>query len=97
MYENITADMVEYSKRNNMPEFTIIELKIITELSDGLPHKRKDLMQLLRVKEGNPSNLNTHISRIRQKIRPLGQDIICELIGFSINFRHVRLLKSNNE
>ena len=84
-------------KGNNMPEFTATELRIVMALSDGLPHKKKDLLKIVSQKEIQSNNLNMHISKIRQKIRPLGQDIICELIGYSINFRHVRLLNSNNE
>lgn len=80
-----------------MPEFTNMEQNIINALKDGLPHKKKELQQYLRVKDGNPSALVMQISNIRRKIRPLGQDIICELIGYSINYRHVRLLNSNNE
>jgi hypothetical protein len=80
-----------------MPEFTPTESRIIKLLSDGLPHKKKEIHECLYDDMGRLNNIQQRISMIRKKLRPIGQDIICELIGYSIQYRHVRLLRSNNE
>lgn len=75
--------------------FTPTEGRIIDLLSDGLPHHRKELMALLNDDRAEYKTLSVHIFRMRQKLRPHGQDITTEVgRGYKIMFRHVRLLAS---
>ena len=73
--------------------FTPTQQKIVDLLSDGLPHTRKEVHACLWDELSPLSNIKAHITAIRKKIRPLGQDIICEYNG-KIHYRHVRLLAS---
>lgn len=76
-----------------MPKFTVTEERILKMLRDGQRHTKYELVTAI-----NPNNLNSyaamamHISNIRKKLRPVGEDIICELSGRIIHYRHVRLI-----
>jgi len=63
-------------------------------LSDGFPHTREELHRCLPDELGPLSNIRAHLTSIRKRIRPLGQDVICELVNRRICYRHVRLLAS---
>lgn len=80
----------------NGKAFTPTETRILSALADGMPHPKAELKgcvdeQLALVDD---SALRAHLARIRKKLRPKGQDIICELLNRSIHWRHVRLLPS---
>jgi hypothetical protein len=74
--------------------FTKVEKRILDVLSDGLPHRKEELHPCLSDELGPVTNAQRHISSIRKKIRPKGEDIVCELVARRINYRHVRLLRS---
>lgn len=65
---------------------------IIHILSDGRPHHRSELLDLLSEESRTPKNLNDTLSNLRKKLRPLGQEIVCELKHRQIHYRHVRLI-----
>lgn len=73
--------------------FTNVERRILNVLSDGLPHRKEELHPCLADELGPLTNLHPHITNIRKKIRPKGEEIVCELVARRINYRHVRLLK----
>lgn len=67
-----------------------IRQQMLDLLSDGLPHSRGDLHKLC-----GPSSVGVvarHIHHIRKGLRPIGEDIICELHKRQIHYRHIRLL-----
>ena len=72
--------------------FTPTQTKMLKVLDDGCRHTREELHGCLVDELGALSNIKTHISMIRKKLRPMGQDIICELNERTIHYRHVRLL-----
>lgn len=74
--------------------FTATQRKMLAVLADGLPHSRHELKACLYDDQGHYSNVRVHLSSIRQKIRPRGQDIICEYYKRTLYYRHVRLLAS---
>ena len=74
-----------------MTRFTPTEQRFLDLLSDGQPHGREELRGLLNDSLCDLSRIQIHVSRLRAKLRPLGQDIVCEL-GGGIHYRHVRLL-----
>jgi hypothetical protein len=64
-------------------------------LSDGLPHKKRELHGCLYDDMGALRNIQTHISLMRRQLRPLGMDILCELVNTRcVCYRLVRLLAS---
>ena len=72
-----------------------VQEDMLKVLSDGLPHSREELHRCCL-----PSGLKSvrdNMSRIRARLRPIGQDIICELVHRKICYRHVRLLCSADE
>jgi DNA-binding response OmpR family regulator len=71
--------------------FTDTERKILGILADGLPHTRPELHACLPDELSSLTTIQFHISRIRKKLRPFGQDIVCELNN-GIKYRRVQLL-----
>ena len=70
----------------------LVGSKILAKLSDGMPHSLKELHSCC-----GPSSASTvyyHLSILRTRLRPNGEDIICEYVmpsrGYA--YRHVRLL-----
>ena len=74
--------------------FTPTERAMLAVLSDGLPHRRQELIACLPDELGLAVNMQMHVSRARKKLRPVGQDIVCEIVNRQFCYRHVRLLAS---
>ncbi len=74
--------------------FTKVETRILNVLSDGLAHHKTELHGCLNDELGPVSNIQMHISNMRKKLLPKGENIICELSNRRIFYRHVRLLRS---
>jgi len=88
--------MTPYASQNNevvMAGFTRIQRKILKLLSDGLPHRPAELQQCLYDTETSLAGVRVHLTLLRKKLRPNGEDIICEYINRSYRYRHVRLLQ----
>lgn len=78
------------------PPFTLTQQKIIDVLSDGMPHPMYELIKCL------PSHgvdhmterkaVGVHVVAIRKLIRPLDQDIVCQVAKRCNHYRHIRLL-----
>lgn len=79
----------------NLDSLSPIQRKMLEVLSDGMPHTREELHACLWDEQGALSNIKAHITAIRAKLRPIGEDILCE-VGYKLQFRyrHVRLLAS---
>lgn len=74
--------------------WTPTERCMLAVLADGYPHTREELHACLYDDRGALSNIRVHISAIRKKLRPRGEDVACELLAGKVYYRHVRLLKS---
>ena len=74
--------------------FTDTEYRILRLLADGEAHSREEIHQLLTDEMSRVSSIQAHISRIRGKIKHLGETIVCE-INSGIKYRHVRLLRQH--
>ena len=76
-----------------MPKYTKTEQQILKLLSDGRRHTKDELKELLTQNNLNMNAaLNMHITRIRKKLQPIGEDLICEFSARRIHYRHVRLI-----
>ena len=62
-------------------------------LQDGMPHHKSELLAALDP-EGMMENstFHWHLSKLREKIRPGGHDIICQLIHRQHKYRIVRTI-----
>ena len=77
--------------------FTPTQLRILQVLSDGLQHTRAELIACLCDDLCGKGVVATHLTYLRAKLRPMGQDVVCEAVGRSVKYRHVRLLHSSND
>ena len=84
-----------YSVKVHSNGLTNVQKKILEALSDGRPHTPQDLFKCLSDEMGSPATVAVHITGIRKKLRPKGQDISCETINRQAYYRHVRLLSSH--
>lgn len=76
-----------------MPRFTPTQSCIVAALSDGEAHPPAELLLCLQDAQASVSTLWVHLSHIRAKLRPLGEDVLCVLHNRRPAYRHVRLLK----
>ena len=74
--------------------FTPVQSAILKVLSDGMAHRKQELHGCLMDELGSLTTVRVHLCHIRKKLRPIGEDIICELKNRNIWYRHVRLLAS---
>ncbi len=77
---------------NNGNEFTKTQQAMINVLSDGKRHRREELHACC-----GPSLRNTirfHISKIREKLRPKSEDIVCVAYKNTYWYQHIRLLNN---
>lgn len=66
--------------------------RMLDLLSDGKPHKKLELKGLLWDEHANVNTIQYHISYLRKYVRGRGQEVICELYGFSVRYRLVELI-----
>ena len=78
----------------SLSALTPTQRRMLTLLADGRPHRREELRQLLWDELGALSNIQTHLSQLRKKLRPQGQEILCEIVQRRICYRQVQLLQS---
>lgn len=75
-----------------MDKYNATQRRILQFLSDGLPHKTKDVLKEVLDEFGTIENLRVHVSQLRAKLRMIGEDILCEYKDRGFWYRHVRLL-----
>jgi len=74
--------------------FTPTQQRMLNLLSDGLPHSREAMLECLQDEQVCSTAHTPHLLAIRKKLRPKGEDVICEYIKRRPYYRHVRLLPS---
>lgn len=70
--------------------FTPTEVRILNVLADGQPHPVAELMKCLDDELAERVNLQMHISRIRKKLAPVGQWIVCQVGEGPRSYRHIQ-------
>ena len=73
---------------------TPTQARMLAVLSDGRPHDRKELHGCLDDDLAALTSIQPHLTRIRDKIRGKGEDILCVLQYRTIKYHHVRVLCS---
>lgn len=81
---------------NSTRYYTPTQQRIIDLLQDGLPHLRIELMKCLGDDLTTVATLHSHFVKLRKKLVPRGETIVCEILNRRIAYRHVRLLSSNS-
>jgi hypothetical protein len=75
------------------PRYTPTHQRILMLLSDGLPHSLQELMECTDDGEFcSRKNIHTHLSMLRKKLQPRGEDIMCRRSGKDFLYRHVLLV-----
>lgn len=72
-------------------KFRPVERRMIEMLSDGLYHTTKELQECL-YDETSKAAVRVHIHSLRKKLRPVGEDIACEMRYNKFYYRHILLL-----
>lgn len=73
-------------------DLTPTQARIMAVLADGYAHIKEELQRHLDDELSCPQNIIMHIANVRKKIRPLGEDIVTELLAGKTYYRWVRLL-----
>lgn len=76
--------------------FTPTQQRLLGVLSDGRAHLRAELLACFDDPSPTSRNLSFHLTNIRQKLRPIGQDIICQLLNRRIAYRRIRFFTSDD-
>lgn len=75
--------------------FTQVHLAILHVLSDGEPHRFDEIKPCLPDELADRSSLNSHLKRMRPRLRAEGEDIICQFIHRQRKYRHIRHLRGS--
>lgn len=75
-----------------MPDFTPTQRRILQVLADGEPHAREELHKCLDDDLAGASAVRKHICLMRKVLRPMGQDVICQLRNRRLFYRQIRHL-----
>lgn len=70
-------------------EYTPIQKRLMKVLKDGKLHTMDELFKCLEDDWGTRSNVRTHLTILRRKLRTLGKDVITELIRGCHYYRYV--------
>lgn len=75
-----------------MPTFSVTEQKILDVLRDGHDHGVDELTACLPDELSDKTVTKVHLHRIRTKLEPIGETILCVWNRRRRLYRHVRLL-----
>lgn len=75
-----------------MRRITPVQTRILALLSDGKPHLMKEIHEKTGQGGKVSNNVRFHICCIRKVLRPVGEDILCEIWNRQAHYRHVKIL-----
>ena len=78
-------------------EFTETEQKIMNVLSDGNCHLMKELQLCLYDTLSPSTTVHVHLTAIRNKLRPIGQNISTTYQDGVFYYRHVRMIAATKQ
>ena len=74
------------------PEWTKTQSRIIELLSDGQFHRTSEIRREAVDEYAETSTVSVHLSNIRAKLRPVGEDLQTRQIDGECAYRHIRVL-----
>lgn len=83
------AETIETKRDKLTLKLTPTEVKIMALLSDGQPHGVEEIKPLLYDELADKLVIQTHMSHLRAKLKPLGQGILTEYINRKAHYRRV--------
>ncbi len=72
--------------------FTPTQAAMLKVLSDGKSHTKEELHACLPDELGDKKNIRPHLTAIRKKLRPAGQDIVSRCSDGEFRYSWVRLI-----
>jgi hypothetical protein len=78
-------------------KYTATERRMLEVMSDGLPHSRDELWKCLADQLSKRQAIRPALSRLRIKLREIGEEVVCELHKQTIYYRHIRLITSRGD
>lgn len=70
--------------------FTPTQRRLLQVLADGKPHTAAELFACLPDDLGEVTNVRSHLTELRKRLRGKGQEIACELVGRQAFYTLVR-------
>ena len=70
--------------------FTPTQRRIVDLLKDGQPHRRDDVRRCVD-DLASFDTLQVHLTHLREKVRPHGYDIICQVLNRQFQYRLIRV------
>lgn len=77
--------------------FTLTQVRMLRVLSDGRPHSKMELWHCLEDDLSAITAIKPHLTRIRKRLNPKGEDIVCVVNHRRNYYQHVRLLPSAHD
>ena len=74
------------------PAWTPTQTRILQLLSDGMKHRQKELLRIIDGEYASVATLHMHISLMRPKLRPIGEEIFVERTSDGTLYQHVRII-----
>lgn len=78
-------------------KFSGVQQRMLDVLSDGLSHTPKELQACLHDELGSITNIRAHLTHLRKKLRPMGSDVLCEMLNGETMYRQVRMMRPSDE
>lgn len=78
-------------------KLTPTQQKFYDLLFDGYRHKVSEFVELIPNALGDVNNVSYHMSKLRDFLRPLGEDVVCERIQNTRCYRRVRTIMQGGE
>ena len=75
-----------------MPAFTEGQHKLLELFSDGKRHSKEEVKRTIQDEHVSDEAMWAAIHRLKNKLEPIGETIVCETAGYVRMYRHVRLL-----
>lgn len=77
--------------------FTPTQQRMLNVLADGQAHTREELHACLEDELSAKNAIKNHITAIRKRIQPVGQDVICEWRDRKYQYRQIRLISMGDK
>lgn len=74
---------------------TPTQLRLLTLLRDGQPHRRKELHACLGDELAGNTAISWHLSKMREYLRPQGYNILCVISRTGIVYQMIRLISND--
>ena len=65
-------------KSTDLPQMTPTQRRMLALLSDGKVHSKEEMHKCLCDELGRIENISPHVTHLRQQLRTVNRDLVCE-------------------